>query len=318
MNEIMVIILCSIAIIVTIIVICLYVKYSKLANQKKKEYHYWQDAVETLVSEKNKIDNRIEVGKATLADIHHKVDFADECLKDLNRQYDITKDHLDDIKKVANDNEAKLKDEYDKAAQKYQDELNQFKQSCDNEKQIVQASVNSLKATRNSIIDAYKREEQMSQDQEKYKLNLDDIEIRDIVLLNDVRMKISSPQVVGKVIWQSYLQKKMKELSISLLGRTDKVCGIYKITNIKNHKSYIGQSVDIYKRWCDHCKCGVGATETSMTNQLYKAMRKDGIENFTFELLEECPREELNKKESFYIDLYESNSYGYNQTQGNN
>ena len=95
-------------------------------------------------------------------------------------------------------------------------------------------------------------------------------------------------------------------------------CGIYKITNVKNHKCYIGKSVNIYKRWCDHCKSGVGATEASMTNKLYAAMRKDGIENFTFELLEECPREELNKKEAFYIDLYESNSYGYNSTQGNN
>ena len=46
-------------------------------------------------------------------------------------------------------------------------------------------------------------------------------------------------------------------------------------------------------------------------------MLKDGLENFTFELLEECPKEELNKKEAFYINLYESNDYGYNITKGN-
>ena len=47
-------------------------------------------------------------------------------------------------------------------------------------------------------------------------------------------------------------------------------------------------------------------------------MQKDGIENFTFELLEECSREELNKKETFYINLYQSVSYGYNSQGGVN
>ena len=46
-------------------------------------------------------------------------------------------------------------------------------------------------------------------------------------------------------------------------------------------------------------------------------MLEDGLENFTFKLLEECSRKELNKKEAFYINLYESNDYGYNTTQGN-
>lgn len=101
-----------------------------------------------------------------------------------------------------------------------------------------------------------------------------------------------------------------------ILGNTTK-CGVYKITNLLNNKCYIGQSVDIYKRWCDHCKCGCGM-DTPKNNKLYAAMLEDGLENFTFELLEECPREELNKKELFYINLYESNDYGYNITQGNN
>jgi group I intron endonuclease len=100
-----------------------------------------------------------------------------------------------------------------------------------------------------------------------------------------------------------------------ILGNGTK-CGIYKITNTLDNKSYIGQSVDVYKRWCDHCKCGCGI-DTPKNNKLYAAMEQDGIENFTFELLEECPREELNKKEAFYIDLYESNDYGYNATKGN-
>jgi hypothetical protein len=46
-------------------------------------------------------------------------------------------------------------------------------------------------------------------------------------------------------------------------------------------------------------------------------MLEDGLWNFTFELLEECPREQLNEKEKFYINLYDSYSYGFNSTIGN-
>jgi hypothetical protein len=47
-------------------------------------------------------------------------------------------------------------------------------------------------------------------------------------------------------------------------------------------------------------------------------MREDGLENFSFELLEECSREELNEKEKFYIGLYQSDQYGYNSNAGIN
>ena len=46
-------------------------------------------------------------------------------------------------------------------------------------------------------------------------------------------------------------------------------------------------------------------------------MQEEGIWNFSWELLEECPREQLNEKERYYIELYQSESFGYNSTKGN-
>ena len=43
----------------------------------------------------------------------------------------------------------------------------------------------------------------------------------------------------------------------------------------------------------------------------------DGLWNFSFEVLEECPKEDLNEKERYYIQLYQSKEYGYNSTAGN-
>jgi len=87
--------------------------------------------------------------------------------------------------------------------------------------------------------------------------------------------------------------------------------GIYKITNLINQKSYIGQSVDIKRRWRDHRK----AIQTG-ENCLYKAIRKYGIENFSFEIIKECTPDELNDLERYYINLYDTYYNGYNSTLG--
>lgn len=56
--------------------------------------------------------------------------------------------------------------------------------------------------------------------------------------------------------------------------------------------------------------------ENGSRNKLYTAMKKDGVENFTFEILELCERAELNDKERYWINFFKSQDYGYNETQG--
>lgn len=93
----------------------------------------------------------------------------------------------------------------------------------------------------------------------------------------------------------------------------NKICGIYKITNKINGKIYIGQSNNICRRWKEekyykgHCN-----------SPLNRAFNKYGLENFTFEIIEECSIEELDEKEIYYISLYKSNEdeFGYNLTSG--
>lgn len=92
--------------------------------------------------------------------------------------------------------------------------------------------------------------------------------------------------------------------------------GIYKIENLVNHKCYIGQAVDINKRWRRHRETYTDTTSREYEYPIYRAMRKYGIENFSFEIVEECLREELNEKERFYIEKYDTFFGGYNQTLG--
>lgn len=107
------------------------------------------------------------------------------------------------------------------------------------------------------------------------------------------------------------------EIKVSdLIPFTKKVSGIYKIENKINGKVYIGQSVDVYRRLKKH----IWEIENN-NGVLYKAFKKYGIENFTYELIEECGIDELDEKEVFYIQKYKSyvgmeNSNGYNLNIG--
>lgn len=98
----------------------------------------------------------------------------------------------------------------------------------------------------------------------------------------------------------------------------EKICGIYKITNLINGKVYIGQSNDIYKRWKEHKRISKVSESGSL---LYRAFKKYGIENFSFEILEKCEPKDLDEREIFYIKKFNSyvggnEGYGYNLTMG--
>lgn len=91
--------------------------------------------------------------------------------------------------------------------------------------------------------------------------------------------------------------------------------GIYKITNLVNQHSYIGQSKDIETRWKRHKRTANNKNDKSYNYPLYKAIRKYGENNFSYEILEECSIEQLNEREIYWINFYHSE---YNQTLGGN
>ena len=96
---------------------------------------------------------------------------------------------------------------------------------------------------------------------------------------------------------------------------------IYKITNLVNHKVYIGKTqLSIEERFKEHVRDS--RRECEEKRPLYDAMNKYGVENFVIELIEDnISDEDINNKEQFYIKQYNSyigfeNSNGYNATLG--
>lgn len=90
---------------------------------------------------------------------------------------------------------------------------------------------------------------------------------------------------------------------------------IYKITNKINDKIYIGKTLKtIEERWKEHCRDF--KRERNEKRPLYNAMLKYGIENFEISILEEVSSEEINDKETYWIEKLGSFKYGYNATKG--
>lgn len=82
--------------------------------------------------------------------------------------------------------------------------------------------------------------------------------------------------------------------------------GIYKITNKINNKVYIGQSVDIKRRWYEHKARAFDPNNNCYDKPLYRSFRKHGLDNFLFEVIQECSVEEMNELETQYIHQFNS------------
>ena len=89
-------------------------------------------------------------------------------------------------------------------------------------------------------------------------------------------------------------------------------CGIYRIFNIINNKTYVGSSINLESIKYKHFWMLLRNSHDN--NYLQKSFNKYGEESFLFEILEECDYSELINKENFYINKYKSNdlTLGYN------
>lgn len=160
-----------------------------------------------------------------------------------------------------------------------------------------------------AAVEAAKRAEEIKNQANFYKLQLSSVDIEEIKLLRSIEPHLRDKETLNKVIWKSYYEKPTTDLIGRVIGSGTHT-GIYKITNLNNQMCYIGQAVDLAARWKQHIKRGIGA-ETPTRNKLYPAMLALGVENFSFEVIEECSREELDTREDYWQDYFKAKEFGY-------
>ena len=288
-----------------------------------------------LISNANKIKTEKSTLKeqlqAEIQQLYQSKTELDKILNDekqkLDKIYEDGKNNISEQLKIFQENAdyassqyfEEIEDAYVEAETRYQDKITdlQYKeQQYQDNIRDAEGRYNTLVDQINAATKAQLRDREKEQKLDFYKLSISDADLEDIQKLESVKLMLHNPTVLSKLIWSTYFQKQTTEMCNRILGTSAKVCGIYKITNLKTKQCYIGQSVDVAQRWKDHCKCGLGI-DSWASNKLYKSMQTDGLWNFTFELMEQCPRESLNEAERRWIEIYQADKYGLNGTIGN-
>ena len=260
---------------------------------------------QNMVYENNQLTAKIEEGKKHLSTIQNAIDNQQEMSSNAFKNY------CDILEKKYKE----VEEEHDMEIEALNTAYSNLQLKLLREADEVRSDLDKIKATRAAAIEAARREKDIENNLTFYCLDISDADKRDIAKLEALKPSLNKPRVLSMLIWQTWFQKPLKALSANVVGATD-ATGIYKITNIKTKECYIGQAMHIKERWAEHAKCGLGI-DTPVGNKLYKAIQEFGLWNFSFEVLEVCPQNQLNEKEKYYIDLYSSYDYGYNSTRGN-
>lgn len=186
------------------------------------------------------------------------------------------------------------------------------------EKERIEQELQAYKEFRDAVAKNHLEEEAKKKEQDFYRISLSEDELEDIHILKEVIGRLHNPIVIHRVIYTNYYDKKLKELFDRVIEKQDpdRIGGIYKITNIKNDKCYIGRTNDFKARWTKHAKDGTHYNGEIISGLLHKAIETDGIENFTFDILQACDETVQAQREKDYITLYNSILLGYNEKIG--
>ena len=157
------------------------------------------------------------------------------------------------------------------------------------------------------------REKELQEKADFYRIQLTDNEIEDLKIIKEVESRFNNKEVLHKAAFDCYIRRPLLEMEKRVLGNR-KPSGIYIITYIPTGEIYIGKSTDISNRWAEHCKSAYGVG-TIAHSSLHTKMARDGIWNFSFQVLEEVPKEKLGEREKYWIEQYNATAL-LNQKQG--
>lgn len=182
------------------------------------------------------------------------------------------------------------------------------------ELQAVLQELENFRSAREVVNQAILREKQISEQEEFFKILVMESDKNDIEILNEVKNKLSNRESLQKLIWEIFIKRYTNEM-IKRVTAGKKICGIYKVTNLKTKESYIGKSVDIGNRWSEHVKSSL-SIGTIAHSSFHTRLDKDGVWNYTWEILEETSKDKIGDREKYWIKFYESNKYGLNSKEG--
>ena len=279
-------------------------------KQQRLNYNIIELENEIITKERilEKDEDQINIYKRELTDLQNNIS------KTIDNQQEMSRKAFENYCKVLDNKYKEEEEEYEQYKDTLQTAYSNLQLQLMREADEAREELAKIEATRAAAIQAQIKEKEIEENSSFYCLQVTDSELRDIAVLESIKPKLNNERILSMLIWQTYWRTPMTNLCNNVIGKITKT-GIYKITNQKTKECYIGQAVDLASRWKDHAKCGLGI-DTPVGNKLYRSMQEFGIQNFSWEVLEECERKDLDEKEKYYINLYMSKEYGFNTLKG--
>lgn len=194
-----------------------------------------------------------------------------------------------------------LEEKYKKLEEDAQQEFQAKQRSYNSELSYLRKELEDFRSRRDAVNEAIRREREIIEKEDFYKIQLTQSDIEDIKLLDSMKDRLCHKEVLPKVIWESIARRPVNEMIKRVVGQ--KVGGIYKITYIPTGEAYIGRTVNFKDRWQAHIQTALGM-EKAASSTLHTHMTRNGFWNYNFEILEEVPKDKQSEREKFYIDLY--------------
>ena len=308
------------SIIILLIVIFFIVKKSKEIKKEqkltadeiweKKRKEYESEINEIAITKAELLENYnklLEQQKSLLKDIKEKETFNNSLFKireeELNRIIDEKKKEgikrIDvELEKIRQDKLTILNAEY----KQFESDQEEIKRKTLIEIEEIINLLDDYRSQREAVNLAILREKEIKEKENFYKIVIPENDQEDIKVLKTIGPRLRNREALNKLIYDVFVKRPLNEL-IKRVTNGKEISGIYKITYIKTGEAYIGKTTNISTRWQNHIKtaCGLeGAARTTFHNRL----EQDGIWNYTFEILEEVPKDKLSEREKFYIELY--------------
>lgn len=277
----------------------------------------------TLAREKERLDELIKTGEQTIAQLEKRKQEQVEAIKaqieDKKKIVEIEVDafRTTEMQKARTAVDAEIAANQKWAASSltiYWDELAQSTYETEQALQLAKAELEDYRKKQQAINEAILRQRAIDEQKDFYRVCLSENAIEDVKLLQEIRQKLHTSENLNKLIYDVYVSKCVQEMVKRIL-QGGAPSGIYKITRLKTGEIYIGKSTNVKDRWIQHCKTVYGAG-TIAHSILHTTMAKDGLENFTFELVEEVPKDKLTEREKYWISFYGSRDYGLNERNG--
>ena len=195
-----------------------------------------------------------------------------------------------------------LKREYEAKSNVLEEHYLQHRNEIDTEIAKCEETLQQFRSMQAATNEAILRQKELEENELFYSIDVSENDREDISILQSMDARLHNRDVIPKLIWELFIRRPTQEMIKRVVGN-EKISGIYKITNKNTGEAYIGRTTDFATRFSNHVKTAIGL-EAAAKSTLHNRMGKDGIWNYTFEIIEQVNKDNLASRESYYIDLY--------------